>query len=428
MDRRRILTIAFIVFTNILGAGVIIPILPLLAVDRYGASEFQAAILAALFFAAQFVAAPIFGRISDRVGRRPVLIISQIGTVLSFIMFIYADRLGGIIDGLGLSFGMTGGLIALYLARTLDGFTGGNITIAQAYITDVSTPETRAQALGMLGAAFGLGFIIGPASGGLLATISLTAPFIGAAIVTTGSVILTTLLLEESLPPEKRTDANAVKSARTPMTEFLKVPTILLIMAIGFCFSMALSVLQSTFALFADRALFPSETAEIVARNVGFILMFIGIFSVINQAILIGPLVKRFGEQKLLLFCAVSLMIGFLGYGTSSSMLQVILFAAPISFGIGISQPSLQSLITRFGTDQTRGQLIGLYQAGNNLAFILGPIWAGYVFETISPQAPYFAVVPLGIVIFAFAFSLLQSEIPMRQQPDFAVSSSKEIS
>ena len=180
MNTRRLLPIFVIVFTNILGAGVILPILPLVAEGQFGATALQATMLASAYFAAQFIAAPWLGRLSDRYGRRPVLIVSQIGTILSFVLFSLAAPLGEVLDSAGLTLAISGGLIILYLARILDGITGGNITTAQAYITDVSTPETRAQSLGLISAAFSLGFIFGPAFGGLLAGYSLVAPFVGA--------------------------------------------------------------------------------------------------------------------------------------------------------------------------------------------------------------------------------------------------------
>src|SRR5687767_4725439 len=134
MDRRRIIPIFFIIFTNMLGAGVIIPVLPLFAEGQFGATAFQASILVSAFFAAQFIASPWIGRLSDRIGRRPVLIGSQIGTVASFVIFIFAEPLGARIDALGLNLGMSGGLLVVYLGRLLDGFTFGNVTAAQAYI------------------------------------------------------------------------------------------------------------------------------------------------------------------------------------------------------------------------------------------------------------------------------------------------------
>ena len=412
MDLRRILPIFFVVFTNILGAGVIIPILPLYAEGQFGATALQATILAAVFFGMQFLAAPVLGRISDRIGRRPVLIVSQIGTVISFVLFIYAEQLGQVIDQMGLGFGLSGGLMALYLARGLDGITGGNITTAQAYITDVSSEEHRARALGMIGASFGLGFIFGPAFGGFLATISLTAPFIGAAIITSVSVILTIITVKESLPPEKRTQPGRQTESGESIWALLGNQTILLILAINFFMGMTMAVLQSTFALFSQDILFPDASSQTVGRNVGLMLTFVGFISVINQGVVIGPMVKRFGERQTLILGELGSLLGYLPFSFSSSALMITLFTAPISFGHGVSQPSLQSLITRFSTPQMRGRMLGLLQSANSLALIIGPIWAGYAYDTYSPRTPYTLLIPLIGVAILLSLLLLKHQIP----------------
>lgn len=414
MDKRRIIPIFAIVFTNILGAGVILPILPLLAEGNFGASAFQATLLNAVFFGAQFLAAPVLGSLSDRFGRRPVLIVSQIGTVFSFVLFIFAGPIGLVIDGWGFSIGMGGGLFMLYVARLLDGITGGNITTAQAYISDISTEENRAQALGIISAAFGVGFIFGPAFGGFLAGISLVAPFIGAAIITSGSLLLTILFLKESLPPEERT-VNTPQQKRPSARRYLKTPTVLLIFIITLTLTLAFSALQSTFALYAERVLFPDIDSTLVARNVGFILAVIGLFTVITQGFLIKPLVQNLGEQNTILIGISSVMLTFITLSIISNPWLAALGAIPLAFGNGLNQPSLQSLITRFGTRQNQGELLGLYQSARSLALILGPIWAGLTFQEIGPRAPYMIAIPLLVLALALAVWLRQRPIPSGQ-------------
>ena len=410
MNKRRIIPIFVIVFTNILGSGVIIPILPLVAEGEFGATVFQATLLLAVFFGAQFLAAPWLGRLSDRVGRRPVLIVSQIGTVISFIMFALATPLGQFFDK-NIEFGISGGLLILYLARTLDGITGGNITTAQAYMSDISTEENRAQALGTISAAFGLGFIFGPALGALLAGISLTAPFIGAAIISAGSVLLTIFMLKESLPPEARVKTNA-GDKQTSAYAFLRIPTIFMIFMITFVITLAFSSLQSTLALYTDRVIYPDTNDPVqVARLVGLLLTIVGIASVITQGFLIRPLVKKYGERTLVVIGQTSLLAGFIVLALATSPVLMLLIAPFIAFGSGVNQPSLQSLITRFGSRQDQGQLLGLYQSARSFALILGPIWAGYAFQQIGPRAPYAIAVPI------VAISLILSIVLKRQSP-----------
>lgn len=259
MDNKRLYPIVLILFTNLLGSGVIIPILPLFAQGKFQGSVFQITLLATAFFAAQFLASPWLGRLSDRFGRRPVLLVSQMGTILSFIMFIYARQLGGLVDQLGFVLPMTGGMLILFLARILDGITGGNITIAQAYVSDVTDEEHRAQGLGMLQAAFGMGFILGPAFGGLLSRYGVEAPFIGAAIITTGTLLLTFFTLVESLPPEARLSDHERHTNRLPIQAVLRERPLALVFLIAFISSLAFSALPATFALYADYVLFAAQ-------------------------------------------------------------------------------------------------------------------------------------------------------------------------
>lgn len=411
LDRRRLIPIFATVFTNILGAGVILPILPLVAVDAYDATPFQATLLAAAYFGAQFLAGPWLGRLSDRVGRRPVLIVSQLGTVLSFVMFALAGPIGNAIGDVGTDVTMSGGLIVLYLARILDGLTGGNITTARAYITDVSSEESRAQALGTINAAFGLGFIFGPVLGGLLAEVSLVAPFIGAAIITSGSVLLTTFFLEESLPPEERA-TQARGGHAMPLRHFLRDGGVLFILMITFMVTVSFAALQSTFALYAERVLFPeAESSAMVARNVGLMFTFAGVILVVTQALFIRPLVRRLGERQVVVLGQLCLLFAFAAIAAVSSPLLVTLLFAPVAFGNGINQPSLQALVTRYGTPQTRGGLLGVFQSANSLALILGPIWAGYVFQTVHPRAPY--VVSVAGLLVGVSLSLLLRRRPL---------------
>jgi DHA1 family tetracycline resistance protein-like MFS transporter len=415
MDRRRIIPIFFIIFTNMLGSGVIIPVLPLFAEGQFGATAFQASTLVSAFFAAQFIAAPWIGRLSDRIGRRPVLIGSQIGTVASFVIFIFAEPLGARIDALGLNIlGMSGGLLVLYLGRILDGLTFGNVTAAQAYITDVTSEEKRAQALGIISAAFGLGFIFGPAFGGLLARYSLVAPFIGAAVICALSVLLTTIMLQESLPLESRGAPHPHSHAR--MADFLSNSTVFLILAITFIVFLPFAALQSTFTLYADRVLFPEQPAQVVSQNVGWMFTFIGVVIVITQGALIRPLIRRLGEQRLALAGLFSLLLAYVGLSVANGNLWLVIpFFAPIAFGQGVYQPSLQSLITRFGGPRERGRLLGLFTAANSLGLIFGPIWGGWVFERINPAAPYYIAIPLLLLAIGLAMLLRQRPIPTTQ-------------
>jgi DHA1 family tetracycline resistance protein-like MFS transporter len=422
---RRLYLIAAIVFTNLLGAGVILPILPLYAEGQFGATEAQAILLTSAYFAAQFVAAPILGRWADRIGRRPVLIVSQIGTVFSFVLFIFAGPLGLLLDEaippVLRVLGMSGGVGMLYVARILDGATGGNITVAQAYVSDVSSDKDRAQALGLISAAFGAGFVFGPAFGGVLATLSPTAPFVGAAIITAGTATLTAIILPESLPPEARATAadRAAGSTRMSPAAIIAQPPLLVIFVIGFLETLSFSAIPPTFALYADRVLFPGIPGDIVSRNVGLMLAFLGMAQVVTQVFFLKPLVDRYRERNLVLLSQVILASLFFLTPLTANPWVVMLGFAPFAFARGLTQPSEQALVTRFGTPQNRGQLLGTFQSVLSLAFIFGPVWSGVVFQNLSPRAVWQvgALILLPAMVLSLVLRRMTVPEPSDEQP-----------
>ncbi len=418
MDRKRLFPILLIVFTNILGAGVILPILPLYAEGQFGGTILQITLLSTSFFAAQFLAAPWLGRLSDRFGRRPVLIGSQIGTVLAFLLFIFAGPLGRVIDSWGLALPLSGGMIMLYVARILDGVTGGNITTAQAYITDVTPEEQRAQGLGLVQAAFGAGFIFGPAFGGVLSNLGPVAPFVGATLITTGTLLLTVFTLEESLPPESRAgdQPDAGPRPSIPLPALLSIGSFRVILGTAFFASLAFAAVPAVFALYADRVLFPDLADPTRAQlYIGLMLTFNGLMQVVTQLALLKPLVSRLGERKLLVLGMGALLVASVGVASAESAIVVTFLFAPFAFGRGVSEPSLQSLTTRFGDRWTRGQLLGLYQSARSLALIFGPVWAGYVFEEVSPRAVFWVSGGLIMVALTLSVILLSRPVPSLQ-------------
>lgn len=413
IDTRRIFPILLIVFTNILGAGVIIPILPLFAEGQFNGTILQITLLSTTFFGAQFLAAPWLGRLSDRYGRRPLLIISQAGTVAAFLLFIFSRQMGSAIDSLGLALPISGGMVMLYIARTLDGVTGGNITIAQAYVSDITSQDDRAQGLGLVQAAFGMGFIFGPAFGGVLSNYGVITPFIGAALITTGTLLLTVFTLEESLPLEERGENLERRSRSIPLSELFGNRPIALVLVVSFLTSLAFSALPATFSLYADRVLFSSlEQRDRVQLFIGLMLTFNGMMQVITQIALLKPLVKRLGERRLLVVGQISLMVAFFGIASVGSAIIATLLFAPYAFGTGVSQPSMQSLMTRYGGQRQRGQLLGAYQSARSLALILGPLLAGFAFQSISPHAVYYGGGIISVLGLLTALLLLQQKSP----------------
>ena len=408
---RRLAIIFFIVFTNLIGAGVIIPTLPLYAEGRLRASAFEIAFVVALFYLAQFIGSPIMGQLSDKYGRRPVLIWSQVGTIFSFALFLLADPINLYLNGLGLEW-IRGGMLVLYCARIFDGITGGNISAAQAYMSDITAEEERAHVFGYLQTAFALGLVFGPAFGGLLAGINLNAPFIGAIVITALSTVTTVFFLKESLAVEKRHGHHATPNLLAIWGHYLRNKTVLILLSLSFVVAFAMAALSAVFALFASREIFVGVDPARVAQNVGYMMAFMGVAAVVSQVTLLKPLVDKWGETTVIIIAILtaSLSCVALSYLSDARLITLALLPAAFSYAIGL--PTGQALLMRFGDEKTHGQLIGLYHATCSVAYFVGPLVGGYLFDRYSPRMPFIVsgtVVGIGL---ALAFSLKWRNIP----------------
>lgn len=369
---KRLLTILLIVFVQILGASMVLPVLPLYAQRRFAMTPQVITLLITIFFAAQFVAGPFLGRLSDRYGRVPVLVVSQIGTAISFLMI-----------------GLAQGVEILFLARLLDGLTGGNIIVAQAYVTDITTSEERTQALGYIFAAFGLGFIIGPATGGVLsAAFTLQTPFLLAAVAAAAIVLLTYYALEESLTAEQRADNRDHGSAQLRPRAILTNYPLVLVLLVVFVAQLGFGLLQSTFALYGDAVLFADASDDMASLGVGLLLAVVGLGQVLTQMALLPQLVKWLGDAALVLSGV---------FLRGASMLLFALIASPwlagvgsliFAVGSGLMLPSSQAMATRTVDDRLRGGVLGVYNSAFSLAIIFGTALGGTLFE-ISPRVPF---------------------------------------
>jgi DHA1 family tetracycline resistance protein-like MFS transporter len=419
MRDRRYLSLFLIVFIDLVGFGIVIPILLLHAEESFGATDLQATGLLTAYSLGIVFAGPILGRLSDAYGRRPLLIISQIGTLIGFLVL-----------------GVANSLFLLYLGRIIDGISGGNITIAQAYINDITTEKNRARGFGIISAAFGAGFIVGPALGGVvvsvtsnipaLAAYSQNAPFFVAAIFSLASILLTYFILPETLPAEKRSPLGKRAKSEAPsisLFDILRLPKVRIILSFTFITFLAFSMLQSSFPLLVRRNIFPDEPLEIVQRNIGLLLTWVGMISVTMQTFFVGSLVKRFGEQRLIVYATFGRIIAFLGTALARDPYLLLLVFIPLSAGNAAAQPSLQSLISRFAPPNMRGRVMGAFQSTNSATLVVGPIFAGLLLETeivsISPQVhaalPMFMAAVLVTFAFLMSFRILRMEIPSQE-------------
>lgn len=407
MDKKRIGTLFLIVLTDTAGATTIVPIIPVYVVALFRATPFQATLLLATFYIAQMLAAPWLGKLSDRFGRRPILLLSQAGTIVSYLLIVFAVPLGALLDHVGAPLGLAGGLLVIFLARILDGVTGGNVSVAQAYASDISTPEERTRALGLVGGAGGLGFILGPALAALAALLVptlLVAPLLVAALVSVVTLLLTLLWLREPLRRPESKATGAAPAQGVPLSQVLHSLPVVLVLGTTLLMTSYMAGLAGTFSLYGSRVLFAGQPASVVVRNVGLIMTVLGLVMALTQALLLKPLVSRLGEGKLLLLGGLLQLVSAVGLFTSTALGAVLAYVVAFALGYGISSPTLQSLITRLGPEQMAGRLLGVFQSVNSLAFILSIVWAGAVFDYVSPQAVF--AVSAGLLALAVGGSV----------------------
>ncbi|HEX8036585.1 MAG TPA: MFS transporter, partial [Ktedonobacterales bacterium] len=409
--KRRIATLFLIVFVDMLGGSAIIPILPVFVVGQFHATPFQAALVITMFYVAQVLAAPVLGNLSDRVGRRPVLLISQAGTILSYLLIVLAGPLGAMLDHTGLHIGIAGGLIIIYVARLLDGATGGNITVALAYASDISSPEERTRVLGLVGGASGVGHIMGPAVAGLLASFGLLTPFLGAVVISAVTWLLTLLWLQEVPKAVSGASADAAKQEKVPLLTVLGNRPVVHILAMVLGMGLFMAALFGTLALYTDRVLLPNQPEKIVVGAVGAIITVIGLVTAVVQLVLLKPVVSFLGERKAVLLGCILLLASAVGFFAFPNLWAFIGFMVIFAFGTGVISPTLQSFLTRVGSEQMAGQLLGLYQSMFSLALIFGPVIGGLLFDAVSPQAVFAA--SAGLMVLTLVLSIGVQRLPL---------------
>ncbi len=358
---RPLFVIFITIFVNLVGFGIIIPLLPFYA-ETFGASPMVIGLLFASFSVSQLIASPVLGDLSDRWGRRPVLIFSLLGTVVSFAMLAAAHSLA-----------------MLFAARIVDGLSGGNITTARAYIADITTEENRARAFGILGAAFGLGFIVGPALGGLFSHISYTAPIWAAAIITVFATVLAYLWLPETV---HHAHAGGVSPWKA-LVELGGRPSLRLLFGIDFVYWTAFAVYQTTFALFGARR-FGFDAAD-----TGYLLAAFGFFGVLVQGVVVGWIVGAIGEKRTLSIGFASASIGWGGSALTHSVPVFVAMLLPGALGIGLCSATLSALISKAAGPHEQGRVQGAAGALESLGRTIGPVWGNGVLQVYGEGASY---------------------------------------
>jgi DHA1 family tetracycline resistance protein-like MFS transporter len=382
MNNKRLFSIILVVFIDLLGFSLILPLLPYYA-KTFNANQTTTGILIASYAVMQLIGAPILGRLSDRIGRRPVLLLSVFGTFLGFLLLGFANALW-----------------MLFASRIIDGLTGGNLTVAQAYISDVTDAKSRSKGLGMIGAAFGLGFIIGPVTGGLLSQWGYAVPAFAAATISFINLILIYAWLPESLTEEKRAQMTEKRPAVTfkALLVAFQRPFTGSLLITRFFFGIAFAIFQTVFSLYA------LAKFNLSARDTGFVLTYVGVLSVIVQGFLVGRLTNRFREDILITASVVLMGISLLGWALAPSLLWLYIIMTPTALSGGLLNTLLSSTLTKAVEPQEIGGILGLSAAVESSTRIIAPLLGSVLLQQIGAWAPgaFGAVVMVGVSIFVF--------------------------
>lgn len=365
MKKSPLLIIFFTVFIDLIGFGILLPLLPFYA-KNLGANALTVGLLFTSFSLMQFLFAPLWGRLSDRIGRRPIILLGLLGSSISYLIFGLADSLW-----------------LLLASRLFAGICGANISTAQAYIADSTGPENRAKGMGIIGAAYGLGFIFGPAIGGILSQWGYRVPAFFASGLALANFLAALFLVPESLKPGVASSRPERGLNWSRLRLALAQPKLRIYLVLFFLSTFAFANLEGTFALMTARKY------QLDARHNGYLFAYIGVLITILQGGLIGRLVKRFGELRLVsagLLCLV-FSLGLLPFWPNVGWLLIGLL--PLTFGHGVSNPSLASLISRTAAASEQGGVLGVSQSMASLGRILGPAWGGFIYDQLGFEYPY---------------------------------------
>jgi DHA1 family tetracycline resistance protein-like MFS transporter len=397
MDNKRLVTIFVIVFVDLLGFSLILPLLPYYA-NTFGANDFTIGLLVASYAAAQLLGAPLLGRLSDRFGRRPILLLSIFGTFIGFLLLGFARSLW-----------------MLFASRILDGLTGGNISVAQAYIADVTDEKNRAKSFGLIGAAFGLGFIIGPAAGGLLSAGERYAvPAFVAAVLSVVNLIMVYFLLPESLD-KSRMAANAARPAMTftALWQALNKPRVGPLLHTRFFFGVAFAMFQTIFSQYAQRL-------GLNVQTTGFVLTYVGLLSVITQGFAIGRLTRRFSEVNLMVAGAAIMGLSLFAWAFTPNVWVLLIVLTPIAFSGGVLNTVLTSALSKSVYPEEVGGTLGLATSVESLTRVIAPSLGGFLLGAIGIWAPgvFSGLVMLWVLSFIYRRLLLNPDPPLPPRPN----------
>jgi MFS family permease len=363
--------LCIVVVIDVLGFGILIPLIPYMAI-RYGAPPQINTPILGIYSLCQLLAAPLWGRLSDRFGRRPILLSSMLGACGSYLILAFAHSLA-----------------ALFLSRALAGFMAGNLAAAMAYASDISTPSDRAKTMGMVGASIGIGFMLGPFVGGMLSGEHLeNANFLRPALLSASlslvAMMLVLFMLPESHPRGLVTGSDSARAPRVPVWQVLRaLPGLRLLALATLLVTFSQSTLESIFAIWA------ADRFHFGPRNVGLTLFVLAIVAVATQGGLVRKLAPRFGEHRLAIAGILAVVLGLATVGLANHLGLVIVGFVLCGLGAGLFTPSGAALASHQAGSYNRGAIMGVYQSGTSTARVIAPFVSGTVYKQLGPSAPY---------------------------------------
>ena len=388
MFRSPLFLMALTIFIDFAGFGLILPLLPFWA-EHLGANPTEIGLILTIYALAQFIFTPILGSLSDRFGRKPIIIGSLLIEAFSLALT-----------------GFAGSLVVLLIARFIGGIGASNIGSAQAVVSDVTPPEGRARGMGMIGAAIGLGFVIGPVIGGILSPIGPAVPFIVAMVVAIINALLVLLFLPETHKVREISKTNASRAEQkgilpSGLGQLLRNKTLTRLIIINLLFTTAFTAMEAVFALFSQHMF------GWTAKENGYIFAYVGLIIVVMQGGLIGRFVKRFGEQKLLIAGLLMLALGLALLPLSSTLAVMLIALGILSAGNGAVTPTASALLSLTSPRDAQGKVLGLSQGIASLGRIVGPLIAGSIYSLIGPGAPFIFGSVLAFVALLIAFPVM---------------------
>ena len=395
MKNRSALTLIFLtVFIDLLGFGILIPILPTFAVSKLHVSETAVGVAIAVYSLVQFIFNPLFGKISDKNGRKPIILVCLLLNALGYVIFAFSNT-----------------YLMLIISRIIGGIGGSSIGVAQAYIADITTKENRSKGMGMIGAAFGLGFVFGPLIGGLLSKFGYMVTGFGSAGFSTLAFLFTAFMLPESLLNKDKAKITAKKILDIQaMKSVFRKPDLSLLVILFFILTF------TTASIYAIVPLLGFQVYGFSNLQNGYIFGIVGFVGALVQGGLIRIVSKSMSDLKLVTIGSILMMAGFALLPYGGHFLGLALIAVVLALGIGILQPILLSLVSKVTSDEEQGITLGINQSLSAFARVLGPLFGGFTFEFLGYTFPFLSSAAFTLIIVVLSLSLLPKKVHIHNE------------